>query len=266
MVRMGINQASDVQGTIRLAVPQWCSCFDSVRTAAPPELAGPVTVTSPEVVKYADRVKAPDGGTVTSKTVASNLEAVDPSGAQMASCVNQKIEGMPLKSTSEQLVVPVQLLLLNSYGSPSMPATVAPQLQFAQLDAVREVRQAEAFAALARRQNVANSYDAQVQAYQAAASSKDVKKRRAANAMVKDLKGGCAALVKADDEYTRALEAEVAVEQQALTLAQTLKAKDPSWAEAEKASSGAVADTQKQIDASKQLRAANDKACPKEKL
>ncbi len=139
-------------------------------------------------------------------------------------------------------------------------------MQFAQLDAVREQRQAEAFAALARRQNVANIYDAQVQAYQAAANSKDAKKRKAAGAMVKDLKTGCADLVKADDAYTKALEDEAAVEQQAVTLAQTLKAKDPVWADAEKASSGALADTQKQIDAAKQLRTANEKACPKEKF
>ena len=39
--------------------------------------------------------------------------------------------------------------------------------------------------------------------------------------MVKDLKAGCASLVKADDEYSKALESEAAVEQQALTLAQT---------------------------------------------
>ena len=51
-----------------------------------------------------------------------------------------------------------------------------------------------------------------------------------------------------------------------VTLAQTLKAKDPSWAGAETAATTAAAETQKQIDASKQLRAANEKACPKEKF
>ena len=30
MVRMGINEASDVQGTIRLGLPQWCSCFEQL--------------------------------------------------------------------------------------------------------------------------------------------------------------------------------------------------------------------------------------------
>jgi hypothetical protein len=266
MVRMGINEASDVEGAIRLAVPQWCSCFEPVKTQAPPELVGSVTLTREDITKYADRLKAPDGGAVINKGVVSALQPSDPSGAQVASCVNQHVEALPLKSNSEQLLVPVQLLLVNSNGSTEMPAGTLPPLQFAQLDAVRELKQSQAFAALARRQQVANAYDAQVQAYQAGASSKDPKKRKAAGAMVKELKGGCAALVKADDDYTRALEGEAAVEQQALTLAQNLKAKDPSWAEAEKASAAAVADTQKQIDAAKQPRAANEKACPKEKF
>jgi len=267
MVRMGINESSDVQGTIRLNVPQWCSCFDSVKTAAPPELGGVVTLTRSDIAQVADRLKLPDGGQPTSKGVAAALQPSDPSGAQLASCLNQKIETLPLKSASEQLSVPSQLLLVNSIGSTSnMPATTPPQMQFAQLDVVREQRQAEAFAALARRQNTANAYDAQVQAYQAIANSKDSKKRKTAGAMVKDLKGGCAALVKADDEYSKALEAEQAVEQQAVALAQSLKAKDPSWGDAETASAGAAADTQKQIDASKALRAANEKACPKEKF
>jgi len=259
MVRMGLNEASDVEGTIRLAVPQWCSCFESIKTQAPPSLSGTVTVTRVDPAK-----KSPDGGT--SKGVTAAMQASDPAGAQVATCVNQKIEALPLKSSSEQLIVPALLFLLNSGGSASMPATAAPQLQFAQLDAVRERRQAEAFAALARRQSVANKYDGQVQAYQAAAKSKDPKKRKAAGAMVKDLKSGCAGLIKADEEYTKTLESEASLEQEAVTLAQTLKAKDPSWADAEKASGAALAETQKQIEASKQLTAANQKACPKEKF
>jgi hypothetical protein len=266
MVRMGINEASDVQGAIRLGVPQWCSCFEPIRTQAPPDLAGPVTLTRSDVTQNADRLKAPDGGQVISKGVVAALQPTDPSGAQVASCLNQRVEALPLKSKAEQLSVPAQILLVNANGSTAAPAGTPPPMQFAQLDAVRELRQAEAFAALARRQNVANAYDAQVQAYQAAASSKDSKKRKAAGAMVKDLKGGCAALVKADDEYTKALDAQAGVEQQAVALAQSLNAKDPSWADAENASAAAVADTKKQIDASKQLRAANEKACPKEKF
>jgi len=266
MVRMGINEASDVQGAIRLGLPHWCSCFDSVKTAAPPELSGSVTLNRADITAHASALKAPDGGQVPSKGVISALQSSDPSGSAAASCVNQNVEALPLKSASEQLVVPAQVLLVNSRGATTMPANTAPQMQFAQLDAVREFRQGEAFAALARRQGVANAYDAQVQAYQAAAKSKDSKTRKSAGAMVKELKGGCQALVKADDEYTKALENEGAVEQQALTLAQTLKAKDASWGDAESASAAALADTQKQLDAAKQLRAANEKACPKEKF
>src|SRR5678816_2570660 len=182
MIRMGLNEASDIQGTIRLALPQWCSCFEPVKNQAPPELAGSVTLTREDVAKYADRMPSKDGGTVSSKGVSAALQPSDPSGAQVASCVGQRIESLPLKSANEQFIVPAQLFLLNSQGSSTMPANTPPQLQFAQMDVVREQRQAEAYAALARRQNVANAYDAQVQAYQAAAASKDSKKRKAAAA------------------------------------------------------------------------------------
>ena len=265
MVRMGINESSDAVGTIRLALPQWCSCFESLRTQAPPELVGPLVLVRPDIAQYADRMKLPDGGSASKEPVQPALHATEPSGEAAATCVNGQISKLQFKTTPEQLTVPIQILLLNSNAS-GFAAGSPPLMQFAQLDVVREQRQADAFAALARRQNVANVYDAQVQAYQAAAASKDGNKRKAAGAMVKGLKTGCAELVKADDAYTKALEDESAVEQQAMTLAQTLKAKDPSWADAEKAAQAAVADTQKQIDAAKQLRNANEKACPKEKF
>ncbi|MGZ6132609.1 MAG: hypothetical protein ACXWLF_11315, partial [Myxococcaceae bacterium] len=265
MVRLGMNESSDVVGAIRLALPQWCSCFESLRTQAPPELVGPVVVVRPDIAQYADRMKLADGGSSSKDPVQPALTATEPSGAKAATCLNGQISKLQFKTTPEQLTVPMQILLVNSGASGFAPGS-PPLMQFAQLDVIREQRQADAFAALARRQNVANTYDAQVQSYQAAAASKDAKKRKAAGAMVKDLKTGCADLVKADDTYTKALEDESAVEQQALALAQTLKAKDPSWADAEKAAQGAVADTQKQIDAAKQLRNANEKACPKEKF
>ncbi len=35
MVRMGINESSDVVGAIRLALPKWCSCFELAADAGP---------------------------------------------------------------------------------------------------------------------------------------------------------------------------------------------------------------------------------------
>jgi hypothetical protein len=265
-VRLGVNESSDVIGNIRLAFPQWCNCFDGIKGRVPPELAGNIDIARADIAQYADRLKLADGGVRGTKPVIAALTSPDPAATQTVACLNDRISSMTFKISNEQLTVPAQFLLVNSGGAEAFSPTAAPLLQFAQLDAVRERRESEAFAALARRQQTANAYDAQVQAYQAAANSKDSKKRKSAGAMVKELKGGCAALVKADDEYTHALETELGVEQQAVTLAQGLKAKDPQWGEAEKASAAAVTDTQKQIDAAKQLRAANDKACPKEKF
>ena len=82
MVRMGLNEASDVQGAIRLGVPQWCSCFDSNQDAGSSRtrrLGDPDPArTSPQ---NADELKAPDGGQVISKGVVSALQPSDPSGA-----------------------------------------------------------------------------------------------------------------------------------------------------------------------------------------
>ena len=265
-VHFGVNESSDVIGGIRLAFPQWCNCFDGIKGRVPPELGGSIDVVRADIAQYADRFKEADGGVRSTKPVVSALTSPDPAATQTVACLNDRINAMTFKTTIDRLNVPAQFLLVNSGGAEAFSPTATPVLQFVQLDAVRERRESEAFAALARRQQTANAYDKQVEAYQAAANSKDAKKRKAAGAMVKELKGGCAALVKSDDEYTRALESELGVEQQAVTLAQGLKATDPQWADAEKASAGAVTDTQKQIDAAKQLRAANDKACPKEKF
>jgi len=264
IVRFGVNESSDAEGTIRLALPQMCDCFGSFRTQAPPMIGGSVKLVRADYAQYADRFKLPDGGVSSNKTVTSTLQSSDPAGAQMASCVNQKVEGLPLKTTSQELTVPTQVRLVNSGAIQPYSPTAEPALQFLQMDAVRQRRQAEALAALTRRQGVANRYDGLVQQYQTGMASKDQKKKKAADALVPDLKSTCATLLKADDEYTQALDGEAGVEQQAVQLAQALKAKDPSWAEAEKASTAALAETQKQIEASKQLRASNDKACPKE--
>ncbi|MGZ6079104.1 MAG: hypothetical protein ACXWK6_15030, partial [Myxococcaceae bacterium] len=81
MVRLGINESSDVVGTIRLMLPQWCSCFESLRTQAPPELVGPVVLVRPDIAQYADRMKLADGGSSSKDPVQPALTATEPSGA-----------------------------------------------------------------------------------------------------------------------------------------------------------------------------------------
>jgi hypothetical protein len=266
-VRLGVNEASDVQGTIRLTLPQWCSCLDDYKTKVPPVVSGPITLTRKDMLQYADRFKLADGGIPKLRLVSAALAGPpgDATAEKVATCLNAKVETLPLASSSEQYITPVQLFLLNSNATDSMASSLPPQLQFAQLDASREQRQAEAFAALAKRQKAADDYDKNVVRYTTAMKSNDSKKKKAAAGMVNELKSGCAALVKADDDYTKSLETQIAVEQKAVELARTLKASDASWADAEAAATGAAGDTQKQIDASRQMKTANEKACPKTK-
>jgi hypothetical protein len=267
-VRMGINEASDVEGTVRLALPQWCSCFDDYKTKAPPQLSGMVTLTRKDMLDKPDRFKLPDGG-VPKQLLPVNSAlagpAEDANAAKAAACLNGKVNTLPLTSKAEQFLAPVQLLLVNSNSTEPLPASAAAPLRFVQIDSTREQRQADAFAALGRRQKVADDYDKKVTAYQTLSKSTDAKKRKQAAGMVNELKTGCAALVKSDDEFTAALETQAKVEQQAVELAKSLKATDASWSDAEAAANGAAADTQKQIEAAKQMRTANEKACPKTK-
>src|SRR5262249_26785080 len=153
-VRMGINEASDIQGTVRLALPQWCACFDDFKTKAPPFLSGPVTLTRADQLQHPERFKLPDGGLPTLKPVSSAVAGPpgDATAAKVVGCLNPKVETLPLKAGAEQYISPVQLLLLNSNAADTTPSAAPAPVQFAQLDAVREQRQAEAFAALARRQ------------------------------------------------------------------------------------------------------------------
>jgi hypothetical protein len=266
-VRMGLNEASDIQGAVRLALPQWCGCFDELKTKTPPLITGPVTLTRADQLQHPERFKLPDGGLPTLRAVSAALAGPpgDAAATKASACLNPKVESLPLKAGAEQYIAPVQLLLLNSNATDTAPAAAPPPVQFAQLDAIREQRQADAFAALARRQKVADDYDKLVVKYQTGIKSTDPKKKKAAAGMVNDLKSGCAALVKADDAFTTALETQSGVEQKAIELARTLKASDPSWADAEAAAAGAAGDTQKQIADSKTLKAANEKACPKTK-
>ncbi|MGZ5959052.1 MAG: hypothetical protein ACXWLI_11605, partial [Myxococcaceae bacterium] len=126
MVRMGINESSDVVGAIRLALPQWCSCFESLRTQAPPELVGPVVLVRPDIAQYADRMKLADGGSSSKDPVQPALTATEPSGAAAATCVNGQIAKLQFKTTPEQLTVPMQILLVNSSATQGFAASSPP--------------------------------------------------------------------------------------------------------------------------------------------
>src|SRR5262249_48294524 len=157
--------------------------------------------------QHPERFKLPDGGLPALKPVSSAVAGPpgDATAAKVVGCLNPQVETLPLKAGAEQDISPVQLLLLNSNPADTTPKAAPAPVQFAQLDAVREQRQAEAFAALARRQKAADDYDKLVVAYQTGIKSTDPKKRKAASGMVNALKTGCSTLVKADNDFSKAL-------------------------------------------------------------
>jgi hypothetical protein len=112
------------------------------------------------------------------------------------------------------------VLLVNSAGAPTMPASTGPADAVRQLDAVREFRRrgVRRPGSPPERRRRLRPASAGVPGGGELEGLEEAEVRRRDG---EGPQGGCASLVKADDEYTKALEGEAAVEQQALTLAQT---------------------------------------------
>ena len=205
-VRMGINEASDVEGTVRLALPQWCSCFDDYKTKAPPQLSGMVTLTRKDMLDKPDRFKLPDG-TVPKQLLPVSSALAGPAGdanaSKAAACINGKVNTLPLTSKAEQFLTPVQLLLVNSNSTEQLPASALPPLRFVQLDSTREQRQADASPRWVAAEG-GRRLRQKVTTYQTSTVDRCQKRKQAAGILAR-AQTGCAALVKSDDEFTAAL-------------------------------------------------------------
>ena len=84
-----------------------------------------------------------------------------------------------------------------------------------------------------------------------------------AGTMVKALQTSCADLIKQHDLYITALEGEGTIQKDMAGVATALKAKDPSWADAEAASQRAVTNNEALITKAREKRADDQKICPK---
>jgi hypothetical protein len=239
-VTFGINEGSDFSGTIRLAQQQWCDCYASFTTQAPPSLTAKIKLTKASQTA-ADITFEPSGST---------------EGEQLATCLKAKIAALPAKLSSDELTFPHRFTHFHSQAT-EPAASLAPELRFYQLELVRGQRAADAAIAFGTRANAAEAYDAIVTEY---------KKNPNKNyGLIPQLRERCAALVKAADSWVVALEAQQAVDQQTVALVQELKAKDAAWGEVETASQTSLTNTQKDLETAKQRRQQDEAACPKER-
>lgn len=235
-VKLGINAASDVAGTIRLAASSWCDCWSAVGTNAPPTLK--TTLKLPPA-KPAEVTFDP---------------TTDPAATALIACVTPKIAELKLMGGANELTLHYPFLLVNSSAAQES-ADAQPELQFIQLDLIRAQRAADVAVKIGARTNALKTYDGLVAKYKAKPDSK----------LVKELKDKCAAMVKSDEDWINALKSQGEVDGRSYALAQTLKAKDARWTEAEAAAAAQVAASQADVKKAEDVRTADQAVCPKER-
>lgn len=244
-VKLGLNEGSDVSGTVRLMQSTWCDCYAEWKDAPPRTLKAKIKLTKP-----ADGAK---GGAAPSDVTFDPTN--DPAADKVAACLKDKVKGLRFNVTSDEVTIPYTFLFLNSLHDGGI-TEAPPEIRFAQLDALRGQRAAVAVIAVGGRSAAAVTYDGLVQKYKAKASS----------VTVEELKDKCAALLKADDGWVAAIERQLDIEQKTLALTTELKANDPQWAKVEGTVQSNVDATKKDLETAKKTRTDDAGICPKERF
>jgi hypothetical protein len=252
-VRFGTNSFADVAATVRLAMPSMCSCFEPFKNGPDPK---PITLKI-QLTPDPEKFRATDG------TVPKPKEVTVGEGpaAPVRTCIAEKLNALtyPPTKSDVQLVVPYEFRFLNAVATSTDVAGLPDTAKFTQLDVMDVPRLAAAQLEQGRLDAVGAKYNALVKQYQDLSKS-DPKK---AHAMLKDLVAGCKALITEHDVYIGVLENESKLRQEQLTLATSLKAKDPAWAPAEAAVRKAATDSEALVTKAQQTRANDQKICPK---
>lgn len=244
-VVLGVNEASDIAGAIRLALPTWSECFSAWKAAPPRQL---------RVTVGAVRSK-PVTPTVTLSTVTFDA-TTDATAGAVAACLTGKLKALQVKTPSgESLTLPYIFRLVHSGVGDLLP-DAPPELQFVELDLQRARRAAETAIAIGERGHAVVVYDDLVKRFKA---------KDKPEVTVEQLREKCAAMVMLDDKLIAAAEKQAATEDTTHRFTQDQKAKDPTWAEAEAGAAKSSADAHKDSESFKANKKLDEGACPKVK-
>jgi hypothetical protein len=235
-VSFGANEASDLAGKIRLAEKDWCDCLEPWKDKAPYQLQAKITISQGN----------PNPDITFSPSTAPEAQTIQ-------TCLREKLIGLHLTTASNQLTLPYPFIFVNSAITEDLP-DAPPDLKFTQLEGVRSQVAADSAIKLGNRLVTWNTYDAAVKQYKA----------KPQYSLVRSLKEKCAALVKADEEWVKALERRADVEQKTADLAISLKAQNPQWAEVEAAARKAAQTIKNDVETATKAKAADSASCPKE--
>ncbi len=235
-VKLGVNAASDIAGSIRLQQAQWCDCWSPLAQTAPPALKAHLKFVPP---------KAPE---------VSFDPTTDAAATKLIACLTPKLAALPPTSGTNELTVHYPFLLVNS-GATQESADAQPELQFIQLDLIRAQAAADVALKIGVRSNALRTYDALVAKYKAKPNG----------ALIKDLKDKCAAMVTTDEQWIASLKAQGEIDGRSLALASALKAKDARWADAQTAAQAQVTASAAEVKKAEDIRVADVAVCPKER-
>jgi hypothetical protein len=243
-VTLGVNEASDIAGAIRLALPSWSDCFADWKSAPPRQLQATVKVARP---------KAPAPQVTPSEVTFE--PAGDPGADKVAACLKTKMLALQVKAPKgDSVTVPYPFRFVHSGLSELLPGATV-DLQFTEFDLQRARRQAEANIALGGRNTAAAAYDELIKRYKAGGKKPDVS--------VAELQEKCALLLASDDKAIEALQKQLAVKEATHRFAQEQMAKDPGWAKAEAITARELPDARKDVDTFKNARKSDEGTCPK---
>jgi hypothetical protein len=244
-VVMGVNDASDIAGAIRLALPTWGDCFTAWKTAPPRVLKATVTAARPK----------PPTPTVALSVVTFDA-TTDATAGAVAACLTGKLKALAVKTPAgDSISVPYTFRLVHSGVADALP-DAPPELQFIELDLQRARRMAETAIAVGERGVAWSVYDDLVKRFKAKAKPE---------VTVAELKEKCAAMVATDDKLIAVAGQQLATEEATHRFTVEQKAKDPGWAEAEAGAAKNLADSQKDVAGFKTNKGLDEGACPKVK-
>jgi hypothetical protein len=238
-VTLGLNAASDIAGTLRLAAPSFCECYADYKDSVPPELKAALDLPANQT-----------------KLAPAVFEPV-PGAEKLSSCLQGKLAALEFTPTDAETKIPAYPFeAINSNASEEATA-LSDEMRFTHLDAVRGQRVADVAMAVGERMNAVTTYDAAVVAF------KDPKIPYKKKPTPQELIDKCAALVKADDSWIEKLQKQQALAERTLVFVQESKVKDPAWAEVEAPAQAQVDTAKKDLAEAQAAKAADQKVCPK---
>lgn len=226
VVQFGVNAASDVVASLRLAQLSACDCYAKLGSAVAPDLKADIDITE----------------------TAASLKLNDAS--ELGACVEGKLKAVDLGKKPLKLTWP--LLLKNSYAG-EVDAKAPAALQFQQLDGMRAQRTADVLMSAGRRVQNALAYDELGKKYKA----------KPTKPVLDELRAKCTEVVASDDKWIGSLKALVAVYDQSTKLVMAEKAKDPQWAQVEGALAKQTTATTAEVTRVEAQKVADQNACPK---